>query len=74
MVQLLDYKHDLWLRGMLRPIAWTILTHFPLLLRFHLFDFLFPWLPLIIGISINLILRMFFFTAIFMRRCIWSNL
>ena len=29
-------------KGMLRPMAWTILTLFPLLLRRHLFGFLFP--------------------------------
>ena len=33
MVQLLDEKHDLWLRGTLRSMAWTALTPFPLLLR-----------------------------------------
>ena len=33
MVPLLNRKHDLWLRGTLKPMAWTILALFPLLLR-----------------------------------------
>ena len=33
MVQLLNKKYDLWIRGTLRPMAWTILTPFLLLLR-----------------------------------------
>ena len=33
MVQLLDWKHDLWLKGTLRPMVWTILIPFPPLLR-----------------------------------------
>ena len=33
MVQLFDSKHALWLRGTLKPKAWTILTLFPILLR-----------------------------------------
>ena len=38
-----------------------------------MFDFLFPWLPLIIKISTSLILKMSFFMATFRKRCLWDQ-